>query len=157
MLNLNVPDNLIIRDYRKGDFTGIESLWKATDLTHPARGDSEKIIEDTIKLGGRMLIMEDKASQKIIGTSWMTFDGRRIHLHHFGILPEYQGRKLSGELLSRSLAHVKEKGYQVKLEVHKDNLKALNLYNKAGFRLLKDYNVYIIRDIHSTDPYQIFR
>jgi ribosomal protein S18 acetylase RimI-like enzyme len=35
----------------------------------------------------------------------------------------------------------------IKLEVHKDNVKALGLYKKAGFGYLGDYHVYIIRDI----------
>lgn len=77
----------------------------------------------------------------------MTFDGRRIHLHHFGILPDYQGKGLANLLVESSLKFVKEKGYQVKLEVHESNLKAINLYKKAGFEYLGDYDVYIIRDI----------
>ena len=81
----------------------------------------------------------------------MTFDGRRIHLHHFGILPEYQGRGLSKSLLAESLKFVKKKGYQVKLEVHRSNSVAVKIYEKAGFRYLGDYDVYIIRDIQSID------
>jgi ribosomal protein S18 acetylase RimI-like enzyme len=77
----------------------------------------------------------------------MTYDGRRIMLHHFGILPEYQRKGLSKMLLKESLKFVSEKGSQVKLEVHSGNLKAINLYKKFGFALLGDYNVYIIRDI----------
>ena len=84
---------------------------------------------------------------KVIGTSWMTFDGRRILLHHFGIHPEYQ-RKGIGLLLAReSLKFVKQKGYQVKLEVHKNNHAAIELYKKLGFTYLGDYDVYIIRDL----------
>jgi ribosomal protein S18 acetylase RimI-like enzyme len=78
----------------------------------------------------------------------MTFDGRRIHLHHFGILPRYQGKGLSKILLEASLKHVKEQGYQVKLEVHKTNEKAAGLYEQYGFRRLGDYDVYIIRDLN---------
>lgn len=136
-----------IRDYRKGDFKEIMDLWIATDLGRPERGDNEKIIEDSIKMGGSLQIMEEKASGKIIGTSWMTFDGRRIHLHHFGILPDYQGKGLAKNLLEESLKFVKKKGYQVKIEVHRDNLKAISIYKKAGFDYLGDYDVYIIRNV----------
>ena len=77
----------------------------------------------------------------------MTCDGRRILLHHFGILPEYQGKGLSEILLKESLEFVKSTGLQVKLEVHSSNIKAVNLYKKFGFKHLVGYNVYIIRDI----------
>lgn len=146
-MDQNINNNFIIRDYQQGDFEGIAYLWDVTDMGNRWRGDDDKTIGESIKIGGKMLILEEKSSGKICGTSWMTFDGRRIHLHHFGILPEYQGKGVSKMLMQASLKHVKEKGYQVKLEVHKSNLKAINLYKKSGFEYLGDYDVYIIRDI----------
>ena len=146
-MDQNIYNNFIIREYQQGDFEGIAHLWDLTDMGNRWRGDDNKTIEDSINIGGKMLILEEKSTGKICGTSWMTFDGRRIHLHHFGILPEYQGKGLSKMLMQKSLKHVKEKGYQVKLEVNKSNLKAINLYKKSGFEYLGDYDVYIIRDI----------
>jgi len=143
----NIRNNFLIREYRKDDFIGISRLWSATSMGNPGRGDDEKTIAETIRIGGCMLVMIEKTSGTICGTSWMTFDGRRIHLHHFGILPEYQGKGLANILMKASLKHVKEKGHQVKLEVHKTNFKAINLYKKSGFEYLGDYDVYIIRDI----------
>ena len=148
MKNKTFTYDFNIRNYRKGDFKEIMDLWIATDLGRPERGDNEKIIEESIIMGGSLLVMEEKASGKVTGTSWMTFDGRRIHLHHFGILPEYQGIGLSKPLLEESLRFVRKKGYQVKIEVHRRNLKAISLYKKAGFEYLGDYDVYIIRDIN---------
>ncbi|MDI3526842.1 MAG: hypothetical protein PWR03_1025, partial [Tenuifilum sp.] len=55
------------------------------------------------------------------------------------------GKRLTIE----SLKYVKEKGYQVKLEVHKNNTRAINLYKQFGFQYLGDYDVYIIRDPQS--------
>jgi ribosomal-protein-alanine N-acetyltransferase len=152
MKNKIYTNDFTIRDYRKGDYQGIMDLWIATDLGRPERGDNEKIIEESIRMGGSMQVMEEKASGKIIGTSWMTFDGRRIHLHHFGILPEYQGKGLSKPFLEESLKFVKKKGYQVKIEVSRSNERALNLYKEAGFKYLGDYDVYIIRDLNTPRP-----
>lgn len=155
---------ITVRPYSKGDFPGIMKLWTATGLSRPERGDDEAAVERSIALGGMMLVMcgGDAGSEKdsktgsdtgsdILGTSWMTFDGRRIHLHHFGIIPAFQGKGLSGLLLKESLRFVKEKGYQVKLEVHRSNRTAIHLYRKAGFEYLGDYDIYIIRDIQSLE------
>jgi ribosomal protein S18 acetylase RimI-like enzyme len=143
---------MTIREYHKGDFNAIMNLWMATGLSRPERGDDEATVERSIEMGGRMLVMctEDPA-QKIIGTSWMTFDGRRLHLHHFGIDPAFQEQGLAKGLLRESLRFVKEKGNQVKLEVHRSNNVAVELYRKAGFEFLGDYDVYIIRDVQSIE------
>lgn len=141
-----------VRKYRRGDFPGIMEVWSATGLSRPERGDDEATIERSIAIGGSMLVMYDPDDDgRITGTSWLTFDGRRLHLHHFGIAQKYQGRKLSALLLRESLRIVKEKGYQVKLEVHRTNEIAVNIYKKAGFEYLGDYDVYIIRDIQSIE------
>ena len=147
MTETDLKDNFFIREYRDGDFEVISKFWELTGMGTPERGDNRQIIENTISLGGTLLVLEEKGTGRISGTSWMTFDGRRILLHHFGILPELQGNGLSKILLKESLQFVKRKGFQVKLEVHSTNFKAINLYKKFGFRHLGEYNVYIIRDV----------
>ena len=77
----------------------------------------------------------------------MTWDGRRIYLHHFGILPDFQGRGFGTELAQKSLEWIRQTGQQVKLEVHKDNFKAKLLYEKLGFFAFRDYEIYMIRDL----------
>jgi ribosomal protein S18 acetylase RimI-like enzyme len=139
-----------IRDFKASDYEGLSELWILTDLGNPQRGDNIDIILHSIQLGGKMLIVENELG-KVIGTSWMTFDGRRIHLHHFGIHPDYQRKGIGFQLAKESLRFVKSKGYQVKLEVHKNNQAAIELYKKLGFNYLGDYDVYIIRDIQSIE------
>lgn len=147
MESIDIHNDFLIRHYREEDYDEIVRFWEVTDMGNPERGDSRNIINRTIEIGGCLLVMEAKSTGQICGTSWMTTDGRRILLHHFGILPEYQGNGLSKILLKKSLHFVKEKGLQVKLEVHSTNLKAINLYKKSGFVHLGEYNVYIIRDL----------
>lgn len=136
------------RDYREADYQAVRRLWEETGLSHPVRGDDEKTILETLSTGGKLILLEEEKTGMICGTSWMTCDGRRIHLHHFGILPGFQGKGLSKSLLEASLEYVKEKNLQVKIEVHRDNFKAINLYNKYGFQKLGEYDVYIIRNIN---------
>jgi len=92
-------------------------------------------------------VLVDKASDTVVGTAWLTNDGRRLHLHHFAIDPKFQGGGMSKPLLRESLKIAKEIGLQIKLEVHRDNAKAIHFYEKAGFKRLGDYDVYIIRDL----------
>ena len=142
------PDNgFIIRDYRDTDFGRVEAMWILLGLGNSQRGDTAEVIRRTLDMGGKFLILEEKASGKVVGTSWMTVDGRRNYLHHFGIDQDYQGRGLGKMLLEASLAFAHEKGLQIKIEVHRENQRALDLYTRSGFRYLGEYDVFIIRDI----------
>lgn len=142
-----ISNNLIIRDYQPEDFKQICDLWQVSGMGHPIRGDSNEVIVRTIAHGGKFIIMEEKSTHEIWGTSWLTSDGRRVMLHHFAILPRHRGKGLSKVLLRESLDFVKLSGLQVKLEVHSSNSRAIELYNKFGFKLLEDFQVYIIRDV----------
>lgn len=138
---------IIFRNFKKDDIDGIFELWRKTGLGENLRGDNLETIERSLSMGGKFIIMEDSDNLKIIGTSWITFDGRRLHLHHFGVDPEHQGQKLAVPLLKETLIFAKQKGIQIKLEVHKDNIKAIELYTKNYFKYLGDYRIYIIRDL----------
>jgi len=136
-----------IREFTQSDYPEIILLWESLDLGSAYRGDDLQVILRTIKIGGQLLLLIEKITGSIAGTSWLTVDGRRIYMHHFGIRADYQGKGLSKILLDASLKLAKTYGMQIKLEVHKDNLKALDLYKKAGFLYLGDYQTFIIRDI----------
>lgn len=135
---------IIIRDYKSADYHDVVSLWLETGLGGPQRGDNQQIVEHSIELGGKLLVVTLKDGT-LVGTSWMTFDGRRIHLHHFGISPQYQRQGIGRRLAIASIAFAKERGYQIKLEVHQLNTAAISLYKGLGFQYLGDYDVYIIR------------
>lgn len=134
-----------IRDYHDRDYKDVIALWEASGLSNRARGDNELTIRETLALGGRLLLLW--MSDRLAGTSWITTDGRRLYLHHFGIHPDFRGRGLSHPLVKASLAIAKERNMQIKLEVHRTNAAAISLYLKYGFGYLGDYDVYIIRDV----------
>jgi len=142
-------DNYVIRDYNNEDFDNLNELWQETGLGGDQRGDSAQVIELSINIGGKLILLENKNTKEIFGSSWMTFDGRRIHLHHIGVKPTYQNQGFGKLLTKESLKFAKEKGYQIKLEVHQSNKKAIEIYKKLGFVFLGDYDVYIIRDTNS--------
>lgn len=138
-------NTISFRNYMPEDFNEVMNLWKLTGMGGPERNDDNTVIMRTIKAGGRLVIMEK--SEKIIGTFWLTHDNRRTFLHHFGIHPDFQGQGLAKILMDECLKHIKEIGYQVKLEVHKQNKKAINLYRKYTFIDFSDYELMMLRKL----------
>lgn len=135
-----------IVDFQEHDYDELVGLWEITGLGGSHRGDDLAVIRTTLRMGGVLLLAKEREEGRIIGSSWMTVDGRRTYIHHFGIHPEYQGKGWAKELLKASMERAVKIGCQVKLEVHRDNVKALNLYKQHGFKYLGDYLVYIMRN-----------
>ena len=135
-----------IRDYREIDFASLLEMWKDTRLAQPERRDDAASIKRCNDLGGRLLVMEEAGSGRIIGSSWMTWDGRRIYLHHFGIHPDWQNQGHGTKLAVASLNWISSMGRQVKIEVHRENWAAIRLYKKLGFFAFEDYDIYMIRE-----------
>ena len=100
-------DKYIIRDYTNDDYIGLNELWEETGLGGSQRGDNDKIIEQSILLGGKLILIENIETKEIIGSSWMTFDGRRLHLHHIGVKPAFQNQGLGKLLTKESLKFAK--------------------------------------------------
>lgn len=134
----------IIRRFTESDYEAVLEVWKQTDMGGAHRGDNLVVINDTLRNGGVLFVLV--VDEQIVGTSWITSDSRRLYLHHFGIIPAYQGKGLSNILMETSMQFARESGLQIKLEVHKNNAIARRLYEKHGFKYLGDYDVFIVRE-----------
>ncbi|HER07917.1 MAG TPA: GNAT family N-acetyltransferase [Bacteroides sp.] len=135
---------MVIRQYREGDYPHIRQLWEDTGIYRADRGDTPAVIRRCNDQGGAFLVMEEQPGGRIVGTSWMTYDGRRLHLHHFAIRPSHQGKGLGKILALESLKHARKKSCPVKLEVHDENKVAIHLYESLGFVAFENYHVYMI-------------
>jgi ribosomal protein S18 acetylase RimI-like enzyme len=136
----------VIRDYRESDYPSLMRLWQKTELAQPERGDDAGVISRCNEMGGRLLVLEETEGGEIIGSSWMTWDGRRIYLHHFGIDPDWQNRGFGTRLAEASLDWIGSLGRQVKIEVHRENRAAIHLYRKLGFFAFEEYDIFMIRE-----------
>ena len=62
--------NYQVRDFRDVDVDSIMDLWELTGMGGLDRGDDLKVINMTLKMGGRFLVLF--VDEKIVGSSWMT-------------------------------------------------------------------------------------
>lgn len=138
-------DGFTIIEYNPAMFDQVNEFWNETNLGGSYRGDSATIVSNTLKAGGHLPILINNDNE-VIGTAWLTNDKRRTYIHHFGIKKEYRKRGLATFLLQFCMELANDDGYQVKLEVHKDNAIAVNLYQNFGFKYLGDYEVMIKRE-----------
>ena len=121
----------------------VESLWKETGVFRQERGDTAETIFRCNRKGGKFLILEEEEERRILGTSWLTWDGRRVFMQYFTVHPSVQGLGYGRELARASMDFARSLKNPVKLEVHHNNIQAIQLYQNMGFKALKGYEVYI--------------
>ena len=116
-------------------------------MAPPGRGDSAFVIERTLRQEfARLILLEETDGGRIVGTSWITCDGRRQYLHHFAIRPDLQGRGLGRALLAEVVALARAVGLQLKLEVYRGNARAQDLYRRSGFTSPGDIDILMMRE-----------
>lgn len=140
-----------IRDFSDAHFDSLLRLWSESGVANPSRGDTLASIHATLARQGRLLVIvkaageEAAETEEVLASAWLTDDGRRLYLHHMAVLPSLQGRGLGRRLMEAAVAMAAERGMQMKLEVHRENRRALALYRDFGFEGLGDYEVMIRR------------
>jgi len=135
----------IIRDFKTDDYDALVGLWKELELGRPERGDDLQVIKKSLSLGGKLLIMEE--NNELIGTAWITNNGRRLYLHHMGVKRDQQRKGYGSQLMEEILKFAASRHMQIKLEVHNHNMAARKLYEKFGFGDLEGYRVLINRNV----------
>lgn len=124
-------------------FGEITALWLATGISNPARADDFSSVQYNLDHCGIMLLA--RLDGVLAGTAWLSHDFRRLYIHHMAVLPEFQNRGVGRALLEEALAVARDKGYQAKLEVHRENAAARHLYASCGFTDLDGYITMIRR------------
>ncbi|MCG8530513.1 MAG: GNAT family N-acetyltransferase, partial [Desulfovibrionales bacterium] len=64
-----------------------------------------------------------------------------------GTIEEYRGQGLAGEIFNYSIPYLKEAGVtQYLLEVLQHNTKAINVYEKIGFKISREFNYFVTEE-----------
>ncbi|QEE15455.2 GNAT family N-acetyltransferase [Promethearchaeum syntrophicum] len=103
----------------------------------PAKAESSKKIFQIRKNQFDIEVFYVKNQQQPIGVSVFFVDAQKKigTIYSVGILPEYRHRGIGTKLLEATIQTAKNQGCKtIQLDVHVDNEKALNLYQKLGFQ-----------------------
>lgn len=99
------------------------------------------IIEYAEKLSNNAENFEAWEGDKLIGIVSIYIDNKEYSgfITNVSVLSLFTGKSIGTNLLKRTVFFAKQKRLEyIKLEVHKENLAAINLYNKNGFIVLKE-------------------
>ena len=134
------PSDYTIRIYVRGD----ERLWAKIESLAGEFANQEQALEHfqaefgpfLSEMEGRCFLLEDRHGEAIgTATAWYgDFEGEERGLVHWvGIVPSYQGRKLSKPLLSAVVARLAIDHQKAYLNTQTTSYQAVNLYLNFGF------------------------
>lgn len=135
----------VLRPYASGDYTAIAALWKKMQMDHIARKDTEEVVERTLSLGGKLILLE-VPDGRIIGTAWATTDGRRTSIWYFCVDNDYQGNGYGQRVFEAILKEAESIGLPIKLEADRNNTAAIALFKEFGFNCLgENYDIWMYK------------
>lgn len=131
----------------------IEHLNKCTNDFNPPLNKCVNIIEYGGKIYNKTLTFECWNKNKLIGliaAYFNDFETNTGFITNVSVIKEYQGYGIASKLLSNTINYAKENKFnKILLEVYKTNNKAIKLYEKYGFKMIKQSNDKIIMEYYN--------
>lgn len=118
------------------DFIRINSA-----LFHETHEESKNIIMSCLQSKDRKQYIAE-IDNKIIGICTLFYSGNKVIIYGLGISEIYQGKGYGHDLINSIFSMLKDKKYELELEVDSLNEKAYNLYKKVGFKEISVVNYY---------------
>lgn len=127
------PSNFAIRQFVPNDTNRVIFIWEQCDLV---RNWNNPNFDIQRKLNfQKELFFVGLLNDEIIATAMFGYDGHRGWLNYFAVLPNFQKRGFSKQLMTFGEMALIEKGCpKLNLQIRNDNTKAINFYQKVGYK-----------------------
>ncbi|MGN7300401.1 GNAT family N-acetyltransferase [Ferdinandcohnia sp. SAFN-114] len=115
-----------------------ESLLKPYSITYEESKKSyyKVFVNGKLEEGHNIFNVVEKERNQVIGEVWLYHDENKTFIYELIIFEEFQGRGYGTKTLKKIESYFKNRGAKkIGLNVFGDNLVAINLYKKAGYRV----------------------
>ena len=132
-MNQNSSSNFAIRQFAPNDTNRVIFIWEQCDLVRKWNNPNFDIQR---KLNfQKELFFVGLLNDEIIATAMFGYDGHRGWLNYFAVLPNFQKRGFGKQLMTFGEMALIEKGCpKLNLQIRNDNTKAINFYQKVGYK-----------------------
>jgi N-acetylglutamate synthase len=129
---------MIIRLMQQADFDKICLLWKKINIAKESVIQDRENFEIMLRFNHSTCFVAEE-NGKIIGSIFGLFNGRRAWIHHLGVHPKWQNKKIGTKMLKLTEKSLKKIGTKrILLSVDFKNLKVVPFYEKNGYRVSCD-------------------
>ena len=124
------------REFAIEDYEAAVELWKRVEGVEIAEGDDrENVAHFLARNPGLSRVATDGST--IVGVAFCGNDGRRGHIYHLAVDPNYRGRGLGKRLVDECLEGLRRLGLQrANIMVATDNPRGREFWSKCGWEEL---------------------
>jgi len=124
------------REFSIDDYEAAVELWKRVEGIEIAEGDDRESVVQFLKRNPQLSRVAIDGS-KVVGVSICGHDGRRGHIYHLAIDPEYRGLGLGKRLVEECFDRLREVGIQrAIILVEDDNSRGREFWLHCGWEEL---------------------
>lgn len=123
-----------IRTFVMSDYPQVIKLWSEAGLEFRP-GDEEEGIRTKITRDPEFfLVAEDRG--RIVGSVMGAWDGRRGWIHHLGVRPSHQRRRIATRLIAELESRMRQKGVlKVNALIYEWNDVSVAFFSENGYRI----------------------
>ena len=128
-----MSDQIDTREFSVNDYDAALQLWRRVDGTEIAEGDHQQGIAQFLARNPGLSRVATNGSA-VIGVALCGHDGRRGHIYHLAVDPDYQGRGLGQRLLQECLEGLRHAGLErAIIMVANDNPRGRGFWLRYGW------------------------
>lgn len=136
MANGTVPDGIVFRDFRPGDYGRVMELWAegGLPLKPQGRDTRENIVRQVALPNVRFLVAEDGDGQ-VVGTVLATHDGRKGWINRLAVDAALRRRGLGARLVAEAERWLEAQGLDILACLIEDgNAVSMAVFESLGYR-----------------------
>jgi len=128
--------NIETREFATDDYDAAVELWKRVEGVEIAEGDDrEGVAQFIARNAGLSRVATDGST--IVGVAFCGQDGRRGHIYHLAVDPNYRGRGVGKRLVDECLEGLRRLGLKrANIMVATDNPRGREFWSKCGWEEL---------------------
>lgn len=148
-----MSDTISTRAFLIGDYEAAIELWKRVEGLEIAEGDDKESVSQFVKRNPGLSRVATDGSM-IVGVVLCGHDGRRGHIYHLAVNPEYHGQGLGRRLVKECFDRLRDAGIQrVIILVANDNSRGRQFWLGAGWEELPGA-IAMGKDVPAAQPSQ---
>lgn len=135
----SLPADLVVREFRIGDYDALLKLWSEAKLPHkPAGRDQQDNISREIKQTNAVFLVAEREGV-LIGSAFGTHDGRKGWINRVAVLPKWRRRGIAAHLVNEIERRLDGMGISIVACLIEDwNEESMKFFERIGYKRHND-------------------
>ena len=135
----NNPAEIVIREFRMGDYDAVIALWDEAQLPYRPEGrDRRDRIKNELKREDCVFLVAETEG-RLVGSVLGTHDGRKGWINRLAVDSKFRGRNIAGRLVTEVETRLDSLGIEVfACLIEEENTDSMRVFERLGYERYSD-------------------